>query len=173
MKTLKKLICIVLVLMTMAAMAVEVFAAGSITRYGCSTAKFTVKTGKNDDKLYFKQYKGVMIYSGGIKVVSEVGTYGGYTIEVTKKGSATKRYYWDYSSSKEIKLDKNSTYTVTVKPYSPEKVGNNHCIKKATVIANIIFRKLYAGNKPVKWEWKSNATPRWTCTVKSSTSKLS
>lgn len=85
---------------------------------------FTVETGSRflfKDKITFKQTKGSFNYMkwfGGEIREDTKGCYDSFTITVQKVGGKTSTYTLS-GSSKTIKLDKNSTYIITVTPGYP------------------------------------------------------
>ncbi|MBQ5992030.1 MAG: hypothetical protein IJL62_05725 [Clostridia bacterium] len=79
---------------------------------------FTVKTGSRwllSDKLTIKQTKGVFKYNDWLYREKTAKGYDEYIIKVTKVGGKTKTYTLG-GGSITIKLDKNSTYKITVTP---------------------------------------------------------
>ena len=131
--TLKKTLATVLCLVTLFSMVpMQSYAATSSTctlLSGSSQKSYTfkVKTGSRilfKNKLVFKQTKGTYQYLpwfDGFNPKTATG-YDNFTITVKKQGGKTTTYKLS-GSSKTIKLDNNSTYTITVTPGKPVLKG--------------------------------------------------
>ncbi len=115
----------------------------------------TVKTGKNwlSNKITFSQDEGKMHYGAN---TFEEKTYGAYTIKVTNQETGkTKTYYWKYKANYTVKLDDNTTYTIKIKPYQPETVGDQNLKWSKSVLWD---RMLGVYDKD-GWSWSS--APTW------------
>lgn len=119
-KTTKRILTLVMLVAMCLSMAMSVSAANvcsQITGSTATTRTFKVKTGKRfllSDKLTFKQSKGVLRYEtlGGRE--KTFNAYDTFCIRYQKEGSSTVKTAELKNGSCSIKLDKNSTYIVTV-----------------------------------------------------------
>jgi hypothetical protein len=93
-----------------------------ISGSSAASSSFTVKTGSrwlSKDKITITQTKGILTYYDRWDNSDEsMSTYDVYTVAVQANGSSTVDYYTLKKKSLSIKLKKNTTYTVTVKPGS-------------------------------------------------------
>ena len=124
---------------------------------------FTVSTGSRwlgSDKITFTQTKGSMsVQTDGSGEVS-TSTYGAYTIRVYNHSTGkTAEYYWKYKKDYPLKLDKNTTYPISIKAYKPQTVGAQNCMT-ANVKLHTILLRIYPADNALNWRWSSS--PSWT-----------
>ena len=120
---------------------------------------FIVQTGKKSAKINFTQTKGIMAYGDGTGLDSK--TYGAYTIEViNQKTGKSEKVYWKYTSNYTLKLDKNTTYTIKVKAYTPTTIGKQQNLKTSTSFITNVIRWL-CGVKPDHSQWYWEKAPTW------------
>lgn len=88
--------------------------------------EFMLETGKNwgSNKITFKQDKGKLEYNNH-GLANTKNLYGAYTIKVDD-GNEIKKYYWKYKETYSLKLKDKTTYTIEIKPYQPETVGEQN-----------------------------------------------
>jgi hypothetical protein len=83
------------------------------------------------DKITLKQTKGKLAYYDWLNNDKTVSAYDVYSVAVQASGSKTIKYYTLKGSSLSIKLEKNTTYTVTVTPGTNAELQFKHLIKGA------------------------------------------
>jgi len=125
MKQLRRIICVLMVMITLLAMSVPAFAAkttNASTSGSMRTA--TVMTVKTDKKttLKFTQTKGKAAYQNWFQGTSYLNTYGDFFIYVVDQSGkeAPKSYECSFCKSVSIKLSANKTYKITIMPQSED-----------------------------------------------------
>ncbi len=128
-KALLTVLCLVMLLGVLPAQSLAASSGTCTLMQGSaqSSVTFKVKTGSRKvfkNKLVFKQTKGEYEYLpwfNGLNPKTAKG-YGNFTIIVKKQGGKTETYKFN-GSSKTVKLDNDSVYTITVKPKTPVMIG--------------------------------------------------
>ena len=179
-----RLVSLLLALLVLCSMSVPVFAANACSRVPGGTAldddkwiEFTVETGSRwlnaSDKLTFTQNKGKMICEAmgamGIFGTASKKIYGAYTIKVTDNSTGTaKEYYWKYKESYTLKLEKNKSYTVSVKAYHPATIGKQECENLYPLGCRLIYtatgHSWSEAYSDFDWYWDSSSYPAWKVT---------
>lgn len=158
-KMIKKLLCLMMVLVTIFSTAVMVSAASTkkITTCGDSYAAKVVqiKTDKST-KLVFKQAKGTYTYQNWFMGISKNNSYGDFYIYVVDESGkeAPKKYDCSFKSSVTISLKANKTYTITVCANS-ESVTYNKLVRSG----KLWYKAPYCNS--IDW----TKLPSWTLTV--------
>ena len=181
MKRKTRIVSFILTLVLFCSMSVPAFAANACSDLPGGTAldddkwiEFTVETGSRwlnaTDKLTFTQNKGKMICEA-LGAIGKIGTaskkiYGAYTIKVTdNSNNATTEYYWKYKKSYTLSLEKNKTYTISIKAYHPATIGKQECENLYPLGVRTIYRATRRPwsdvYKEFDWYWDSNSYPSW------------
>ena len=130
----KQLIVAVLILALSMSLTLNVFAGNVCKQISGSSdgaCTFTVETGivfLLSEKISFDQDKGVLRYLSWPGEYKTKKVYDSFTISYQKKGSSESKTKEMDGGSCSIKLEPNSTYTVTVTPASVQKLQLHHLL---------------------------------------------
>ena len=130
--TIYKVVAVMLIMVTcFGALCTEALAAKNVCTQIRGSAKrastFYVETGSrwiaSRDCIRLTQTQGVMNRSGWTQKAGTFKAYGGYSIRIEKLNStgrvvSRRTENWNYIASKTIRLDRNSTYRITITPKS-------------------------------------------------------
>ena len=133
----KRIISIALLLVLLLSMSAEVFAANvcqNITGSSKKASTFYVETGSRllfSDKLTLTQTQGK--FEAGFTFLSGK-CYWAYTLKIQKLDSKGKviseeTKKWNYSKDYTLKLNKNSTYRITITPVSEQTVRTKYLVR--------------------------------------------
>jgi len=143
--TIYKVVAVMLIMVTcFGALCTEALAAKNVCTQIRGSAKrastFYVETGSrwiaSRDCIRLTQTQGVMNRSGWTQKAGTFKAYGGYSIRIEKLNSAgrvvsRRTENWNYTASKTIRLDKNSTYRITITPNSMSQYQARYLVKGA------------------------------------------
>lgn len=118
MKNSRRIICMALIVVTMALMLLPITASAATKTVTVNVrqnwgATITVKT-QNATTISFTQTKGKLFYTYLTGSSASFNTYGCYKITVKDKSTNSSTTYYVNGGSKSISLKANRTYTITV-----------------------------------------------------------
>ncbi|MBQ8768430.1 MAG: hypothetical protein IJZ15_02110 [Oscillospiraceae bacterium] len=160
MKKFKRVICGLLVMITLLAVSVPAYAAktSNVSTAG-SMRTATVITVKTDKKttLEFKQTKGKAAYLNKALGTSYINTYGDFYLYVVDQSGkeAPKKYECSFKKSITIKLSANKTYKISILPQT-DSVTYNRLVKSG----KLWYRNYLCSG--VEW----TKIPEWSITAK-------